>query len=212
MSPHEIGMIFPEIFEGHVLGFFTTKSLGVDLQGLTGRKVYTPLQEHTGTVIELGPDMTPKVADAVITDRLDVLLGVKTADCVPILLYHPGSRTAAAVHAGWRGSAAAIAARVADALGAGSLLAAIGPHIGPCCYEVDDPVRERIRDASVFVPAERPRHYMLDLFELNRRQLVECGVRAVRIERVGGCTACDSRYYSYRRDGTGGRMLHWIRA
>ena len=90
------------------------------------------------------------------------------------------------------------------------MVAAIGPHIGPCCYEVDDPVRERIPDDAVFAPASRPGHYMLDLFELNRRQLVRAGV--TRIERVGGCTCCEpERYASYRRSGSGQRMLHWVR-
>ncbi|MEM7213832.1 MAG: laccase domain-containing protein, partial [Pseudomonadota bacterium] len=85
------------------------------------------------------------------------------------------------------------------------------PHIGACCYEVDEPVRSRIDDESVFEPV-REGHYMLDLFALNHAQLVAAGVPAENIERVGSCTCCTpGRYLSYRRDGSGGRLLHYVR-
>ena len=91
------------------------------------------------------------------------------------------------------------------------MVVAIRPHIGPCCYEVDDPVRRLIPHDSVFSSARRAGHYMLDLCELNRIQLVRAGVREDRIDRVGGCTACEgSLYHSYRR-GREGRMVHWVR-
>ena len=63
------------------------KELGINIRGITETRIYMPTQKHTGDVIELDPDMTDKEADAVITDRHDVIIGVKTADCVPILLY-----------------------------------------------------------------------------------------------------------------------------
>ena len=139
-----------------------------------------------------------------------------TADCVPLLIAHPERRFVAAVHAGWRGSADGIAGQVVaelarrTSLAPGDLAVAVGPHIGPCCYEVDDPVRERIDDPGVFTAAGRPGHYMLDLYELNRRQLERAG--ALRVERVGGCTACDpAGWPSHRRDASGARMLHWVR-
>lgn len=157
-------------------------------------------------------------ADALWTQDEGTAVGVVTADCVPILLAHRGHGAVAAVHAGWRGSAAAIAERtvraVAGAIGAdpSEFVAAIGPHIGASVYEVDERVREIIGVESVFSPSMRKGHYLLDLFELNRIQLVRAGVPSAAIERVGGCTFLDpGRYASYRRDGTGGRMLHWIR-
>ena len=92
------------------------------------------------------------------------------------------------------------------------LRAAIGPHIGPCCYEVDGPVLAAIPERSVFRPALRPGREMLDLFALNRLQLVGAGIPASRIERVGGCTACDTeRYASYRRERGSARLQHFVR-
>ena len=96
---------------------------------------------------------------------------------------------------------------------AADIAAAIGPGIGPCCYEVDAPVLNAIPERSVFHPAKRPDHAMLDLFALNRLQLIGAGVPARAIERVGGCTMCDPElYFSFRRDRIAGRMLHWGRS
>ncbi|HTO09073.1 MAG TPA: polyphenol oxidase family protein [Myxococcota bacterium] len=156
-------------------------------------------------------------ADAVWSAEPGAAVGVVTADCVPILLACRDGRAVCAVHAGWRGTAARIAALAVRAFAratgapARELVAAIGPHIGPCCYEVDAPVLAAIPERSVF-RAARPGHAMLDLFAANRAQLVGAGVPARAIERVGGCTACDSlRYVSYRRDKQSGRLVHWAR-
>ncbi len=156
-------------------------------------------------------------ADALYTAEPGVAVGVQTADCVPLLIADTRLRGVAAVHAGWRGSAARMAERAVSGICSalrikpGALVVAVGPHIGPCCYEVDDPVREAVGDDAVLSPAQ-PGHYLLDLFELNRRQLLRSGVRGERIHRVGECTMCHpERYASYRRDGSTGRMLHWIR-
>jgi len=157
-------------------------------------------------------------ADALYTTEPGIAVGVRTADCVPILLADPGGRAVAAIHAGWRGSAAGIAERTLVSLGSQlgvepeAWIAAVGPHIGPCCYEVDEPVREAIAETGVFAASDRPDHYLLDLFQLNRLQLLRAGVAAERIHRVGGCTSCRPELYqSYRREGGPGRMLHYIR-
>ena len=92
------------------------------------------------------------------------------------------------------------------------LIAVIGPHVGPCCYEVDEPVREAVGEGSALSPSTRAGRYMLDLFALNRLQLLRAGLRADRILRVGGCTCCDATLYaSYRRDASSARMLHFVR-
>jgi YfiH family protein len=154
-------------------------------------------------------------ADALFTRRPGHAVAVATADCVPLLLACPAG--VAAVHAGWRGTAAGIAGlaveRLCGELGAGPAdwRVAIGPHIGPCCYEVDEPVRAAVGEGP-HLAAGRPGHWQLDLFELNRAQLLAAGVLASRIERVGGCTLCaPERHPSHRRDQSGERMLHWIR-
>ena len=170
-----------------------------------------------GVALAQAPFERRPEADAVWSAAPGAAVGVVTADCVPILIADAERRFVCAIHAGWRGTAARIAARTVRALvkatgtAPGALLAAIGPHIGPCCYEVDAPVLGAIPERSVFRPV-RPGHALLDLFALNRLQLVGAGVPALRIERVGGCTACDStRYASYRRDKVAGRMLHFAR-
>jgi copper oxidase (laccase) domain-containing protein len=131
----------------------------------------------------------------------------------------------AAIHAGWRGLAAGVVAAGLDALAvlAGSgvaRIAVIGPHIGPCCYEVDAPVLDalesRFADAlgAATRPA-RPGRAMLDLALLVRRELEACGVAPESIDSLSdACTACHpERFHSFRRDGErAGRMQHYIAA
>jgi len=147
-----------------------------------------------------------------------LLLGVETADCLPILIVDPRRRAVAAAHAGWRGTASGVAARAVEALvAAGShpedLLAALGPSIGPCCYEVGEELRAAFgpTGAALFRPGPRGRPH-LDLRAANLGQLVAAGLRPHHIHEVGDCTACRADlYYSYRRDGAGaGRMINFV--
>ncbi len=123
---------------------------------------------------------------------------VFTADCLPVALRGPGG--AAIVHAGWRGLAAGILATAAEATGATD--AAIGPAIGPCCYEVGDEVLAAFAGAGEGVAAGR----MLDLPEVARRQLAAAGVGTV--QSAGLCTSCETElFFSHRRDaGRTGRQ------
>ena len=200
------------------------EALGVDHGfGLRGSERAAPVRLHRarqvhGRELRRAPLASSGVeADALWTDAPGEAVCVATADCVPILLADSRRRAVAALHAGWRGTAARIArhavARLADELGAdpADFVAALGPHIGVCCYEVDDPVREAMGDPRSFHAAGRSGHYMLDLFEGNRRQLLSAGLSPANVHRVGGCTACDpGRYVSYRRRDAG-RMLHYVR-
>lgn len=144
--------------------------------------------------------------DALLTDVPGAVVGVRTADCVPILIADVSKRTVAAVHAGWRGTAQAIAAKTVGAMAArfGShardLQAAIGPAIGACCYEVGPEVARQFKD---FFPErtnlEERAH--LDLPEANRRQLLSAGLPPDRIYLCGLCTAClAGEFFSWRRD------------
>lgn len=148
--------------------------------------------------------------DALVTSIPGVVIGVRTADCVPILLVDPVHRAVAAVHAGWRGTVQNIAgksvARLAAEFGTapGSVLAVIGPCIGQCCYEVGPEVGVQFRDSVS--PSETPRY--VDLALANRRQLMAAGLPDEGIETSGLCTRCNSELESYRRDrDASGRMV-----
>ncbi len=144
------------------------------------------------------------------------VLAVHAADCVMMLLADPRSGAVSAVHAGWRGTAAGIAAEAVRVLTEryssrpADLLAAIGPSIGPCHYEVDEPVLEQMRRwpwwETVVTPNARGR-WQFDLREATRRHLVDGGVLPERIEVLNVCTYHHPDLcYSYRRDGVTGRM------
>ncbi len=149
--------------------------------------------------------------DALLENRSGCAVAVKTADCSPVLLVDVRRRAVAAVHAGWRGTAAGIAAAAAEAMARQfatrpeDLRAVVGPGIGPCCYEVGPEVAAR------FGINNGARAY-LDLAEANRRQLREAGVAAEHIWVAGMCTRClAGEFYSFRREGErAGRMYSFI--
>ncbi len=174
-------------------------------------------QVHGATVLEAPWDGTPE-ADASVATCPGWLLGIKTADCLPVLIVDPKRCLVAAAHAGWRGTAAGVAARSVDALVArGSrvedLVAALGPAIGPCCYEVGDDVRAAFPPAAAafFQPGPNGRPH-LDLRAANTRQLVETGLRPEALHHLADCTRCRADLYpSYRRDGQGcGTMISFV--
>ena len=148
--------------------------------------------------------------DVLLTDQAGLTVSVRTADCYPILLADPEHGAVAAIHAGWRGTAAGI---VGEAIGrmrnvygsrAEALYAAIGPGIGVCCYEVGEEVARKFG-------MQQAGH--LDLAAANRKQLTAAGMPETQISTVGGCTYCDAdRFFSYRREGErAGRMISFIR-
>ena len=160
--------------------------------------------------------------DVIVSDAKGVLAGVKTADCVPILIGDPVTGAFAAVHAGWRGTlATAVIAGVErlakeyDARPA-DLRVAIGASAGPCCYEVGSEVIEAF--SSKFVDGEklftptRPGHAMVDLLKANREQFISTGVKAERIHTAPLCTMCRTDlFFSFRKEkkvyGKTGRLM-----
>ncbi len=174
-------------------------------------------QVHGASLVQAPWVGTPE-ADASVSTSAGWLLGIQTADCLPVLIVDPQRRQAAAAHAGWRGTARGIAAHAVQALVArGSrpedLLAALGPAIGPCCYEVGDELREAFgaEDAGAFRPGPRGRPH-LDVRAVNVRQLQAAGLRSGSIHHVADCTRCRASLYpSYRRDGkAAGRMISFV--
>jgi YfiH family protein len=148
----------------------------------------------------------PADADGQATANPALTPLVQVADCLPVAI--AGERGVAMLHCGWRGLAGGIVARGVDEVGATA--AAIGPGIGPCCYEVGDEVLERFAGLGDGVAVGR----MLDLPEVARRLLAAAGIDAV--ESSGLCTSCDpERFFSHRRDaGRTGRQagLVWLDA
>ncbi len=156
--------------------------------------------------------------DALVARTAGVAVGVRTADCVPILVADPATGAVAAIHAGWRGVVAAVVPAALEVLAPdratrGRLLAVIGPHIRPDRFEVGQDVAEQIArasDASVVLPRSPRPH--VDLARAIRVQLERAGLDASRIDDVGGCTLGEpERFHSHRRDGErSGRMLSVI--
>lgn len=176
------------------------------------------LKQVHGSKVAYAPWEGEPEADAAVAERPGLILGIETADCLPALIVDPRRRVAAAAHAGWRGTAAGVVARALEALvRAGSrpqdVVVALGPGIGPCCYEVGDELPEAFgpEDAAFFRRGPRDRWH-LDVRAVNARQLEAAGVDETRIHHVDECTFCRGEdYYSYRREGKGaGRMINYV--
>jgi YfiH family protein len=157
-------------------------------------------------------------ADALWTDRPGVAVAVKTADCVPILIADPDTGRVAAVHSGWRGTELRIAARAVEALAAAGsrperLVAAIGPAIQACCYEVSEELGDRFaRTLGHDVVSRASPKPHLDLSRAVRKTLEQSGVPGDHIDVLPHCTACSAaRFFSHRRDrGVSGRHLSFV--
>ncbi len=155
--------------------------------------------------------------DALITDRQGVILTILTADCVPILLYDAEKKVVAAVHAGWRGTKAQIAAktvqRMKDVFGCRpeDIAAGIAPSIGKCCYEVGKDVASHFFGITDSVE-QKGEKYMLDLPYINKYQLLKAGLTEANIEMSGLCTSCEvNTFFSYRKEqGCSGRFMSMI--
>ena len=199
------------------------------------------LQFHSDAIhLFEAPPGEPCRADASMTNRPGLLLAIQTADCVPILLVDPKKRAVAAVHAGWRGTLQRILTKTIGRLRMqfgsepGDLLAAVGPAIGPCCYEVGTEVAsafaakfanaadwfDELRTGDEPNPLQwlnkmppghqpPPKKVLLDLRKANRAQLLEAGVYTENIFVSHLCTSCRTDLlFSYRKEGVqSGRLM-----
>jgi YfiH family protein len=185
----------------------------------------------------------PLAGDGIVTNAPGLVLAVQTADCLPVILADQKRRAVGVFHAGWRGTVKRIVEKGVGEMrkhfksDPPDLVAAIGPGVQACCYEVgeevrtkfeaqfayagslfrqvkeSDPVREKY--PLLFLTARAPGHselpvkLFLDLVEANRRQLLDAGVMAKNIEAVGPCTACHTELlFSFRAEkGVTGRMM-----
>lgn len=185
--------------------------------GLAVTRLYQVTQVHGARVVEAAGDPTAfreELADGVLARAgSGACVGVRVADCVPVLMADRATGDVVAAHAGWRGVVDGILAASVAVLGGGrEVVAAIGPCIGVCCFEVGADVAQRIAESSTS-GARRAEHApgkcFVDLRAAVRAQLTALGVADGAIDDVAGCTRCESeRFHSYRRDGDeSGRML-----
>jgi YfiH family protein len=169
--------------------------------------------------------------DAFITRESGMGLAALFADCVPLFFYDPVRKVSGLAHAGWKGTVAGIAGKTVDAMmrqfgtDPGDLIAAIGPSIGPCCYEVDRAVTRQFDDLSdklglvngedsktSFYQEKSGGKAMLDLQQANRQIMIKAGIPASSIEISKLCTSCRTDlFFSHRKEfGKTGRMIAWI--
>lgn len=190
-----------------LLAFTTGKDAGVEDLGLSLEGIALPRQMHSDHVLWMAEPGRPEDTDAVITDKAGLCVCVKTADCIPVLLYDTSKRIVAAVHAGWRGTVSLIVQKTIAEMGSSpsDLHAIIGPGISKDSFEVGDEVYDAFSQAGF--PTERiasrypsadGQRWHIDLWDANRWLLEQSGVTDIYIE--GTCTMLSPHFYSARRE------------
>jgi len=192
--------------------------------GINKDEIFRVRQVHGDEVYDLKDNLASSAqgvevsADAIITRLTGKPIGVLTADCIPVVLYDSRARVAGVIHAGRKGTALKIVSKTIRAMqniygcDPGNILAGIGPGIGVCCYEVDadciEPFKKLYPDWAGFVKPLPTGKFMLDLFSANKQDAKMAGIAPGNIAQAGICTSCQvERFFSYRREGTTGRML-----
>lgn len=191
--------------------------------GIDGRRIAYPEQVH-GLRVAWADDLAGRSegirvealreTDGLLATREGLTLCVLTADCVPLAMAYPEHGIIAMLHAGWRGTLgdiAGIACRLVEertGIGPSRARAVIGPCIGPCCYRVDEGRAELFVEEypGEGVVVRRGEAWSLDLRRANIVNLVRCGMEERNIHCAGGCTCCEPRYFSFRREGVTGRQ------
>jgi YfiH family protein len=214
---------------GHVRHFFGTRrhaiglglEVGIPRRGIAGAAssswTLSVKQVHGTEALVVDRVLVPTDRfvggwDALVTDQPGIMVAVRTADCVPILMHDPIRRVVAAVHAGWRGAVAGIVPKTLALLESrfGScpehIRISIGPSAGVCCYEVDEPVLERLcqgfPDWKKVVRTKADGKTYLDLKALVKEQALALGAPPKSVSTVNLCTICyEDLFFSYRREG-----------
>ena len=219
-------MFYETVFEGKTLiqsdmlkgltHYFTTRSSFLAenkeflarISGVPAENFIAPVQIHSAN-IAIAPahgGIIPDT-DALILKNKGFALTLNFADCTPVILFDPVLNIAAGIHAGWRGTASLIAQKTAlKMIKLGSkpenIIAAIGPCIAKCCFEVTEEVVEALKPYTVYEP--KGEKFMVDLKETNRRQLEDAGVTKIDISPY--CTVCEQdKFFSYRLTKTPNR-------
>ncbi len=188
---------------------YLKKECGVDIEHVFWRK-----QIH-GDDILVAKDSSRSSrgcpdADAYITCQKNLPVAIRTADCVPVLLFDPIKRAIGIVHAGWKGTAKEITYKTVllmkETFGSNpkDIQAVLGPAIQPCCYEVGAEFRQHFPNEII----ERGDKLYVDVTKNNYKQLLKAGLKKEHINNTGICTHCNPKYFSFRRDAEkSGRMI-----
>lgn len=197
------------------------KAFTTEREDAMPEEIILPVQTHSCNVAMVCESQAEYPdTDALVTDQAGVMIGIRTADCVPVLLYDDVRHVVAAVHAGWRGTVGGITRRAVDVMVSefgcrpADVHAIIGPSISPGAFEVGDEVVEQFMRAGFpddIVLRNNPKPH-IDLWEANQWLLTEAGVPAEQIEVAGLCTYTNTnRFFSARREGIGtGRLVSGI--
>lgn len=219
-------MIIPENLKiSGLTAFFTDRNAGIGtgplshLSGIPEEALYMPVQQHTDFVFVLEEFCRPETADAVVTAVRGILLGVRVADCVPILVYDREREIAGVVHAGWRGTAKGILGKTIKVMSdrfssrVDDILIAFGPSIRGCCYDVNEDVLsavEAVTGDGDYILRKGNKGY-INLAFANRVQALSMGVPEENLWMSEECTYClPERFFSYRYSRTGKRQGGFI--
>ncbi len=198
----------PEVFKDFdIKAFFTRKNYRFE----NISTIFMPIQKHTDKVWILEEkEQFPVIADGIITPLKKIFIGVKVADCLPVLIYDPVREIIGAVHSGWRGTAAGILKKTLFAMEkrfnckVSNIILAFGPSIKGCCYEVGEEVLEAVshQTPSKEFIMRRNGKYHIDIAKANLLQALSLGVRYENIWISEDCTYCkNTEYASYRFHG-----------
>ncbi len=222
----------------HAFTTRTCRSVGDILKnqfGLNSDKVFTVKQVHGDNICIINSSLRgthpvdgshhsslPIEADAIITNIKNLPIGVFTADCLPIVLADIRGRVVGIIHAGRVGTSLEITKKTVGkikenfSVSAEDIIAAIGPGIGGCCYEVDEksinPFKDRLEYFEKIAIEKDNGRWMLNLIGVNKIQLMESGLKSKNIFTAEFCTSChNDKFFSYRREGkTAGRMVSFV--
>ncbi len=192
--------------------------------GMNKEEVFLVRQVHGDAVYDLksasasSARIADTPADAIVTRLAGRPIGVLTADCIPIVVYDPRLHVTGVIHAGRKGTALKVISKTILAMqnlygcDPRDILAEMGPGIDVCCYEVGadciEPFKKLYPDRAGLIKPLPSGKFMLDLFSANREDAITAGIEPENISKTGVCTFCEvERFFSYRREGTTGRML-----
>jgi polyphenol oxidase len=182
---------------------------------IDGKNTAFMRQVHSSSVIIVSQGGEYDSADGILTGVQGLLLGVKVADCVPVILFDTFSNAVGVIHCGWRSLVSGILENTLSLMkkewntNPAGVIFALGPSAGPCCYQVGNCVAKQMNDSSIL---RRDGKLYADLHKEIISRLLEKKVSMENIESIRHCTICNpSLYYSHRRDGShSGRMLGYI--